>query len=170
MFTRQRALKRGLVAVMAGILLAAVQAAVTPQSAVAAIRYNYLANQQYGDYLNGSLSGDVTTTSYTGFGAQWWDFSNKGNGNYVIYNAHESGRALTQYLETGDVRTHSIDPRWAAHSEQWWLADGPGGTWYIHNRGNDKCLTAKGRGNVVRAEPCRTGDRSQLWYQTGWTG
>ncbi|MFC9331188.1 hypothetical protein [Kitasatospora sp. NPDC057015] len=163
-----KTVRRVAIGVAAGLALTLAPAMTTPASA--AVTFRYLANQQYGDYLTGSLNGTVTTETYTGLGAQWWDFMNKGGGYYTLYNAHEPSKLLAEWLETWAVATRTANPTWAAHTEQWWVAYGPNGTIYIHNRGNNNCLTAKGRGNAVRAEPCRTGDRSQLWYQTSWTG
>ncbi|MFC5724560.1 RICIN domain-containing protein [Streptomyces gamaensis] len=82
------------------------------------------------------------------------DFMYRNLGSQLVLDKDGNGTGVLQWDFTD------------ANNQDWIFANASGGAEgevQIKNGANDGCLTNKGRGKQVNTEPCRDGDRNQVW-------
>lgn len=131
-----------------------------PAVAVRSTADNTVLDVQYGSKDKGTK---VVTWDYTDGDNQRWqlmrhawdnDFMYRNLGSQLVLDKDGAGTGVLQWEFTD------------ANNQDWVFADAPGGRKgevRIKNGAGNDCLTNKGRGNQVDTEPCRDGDRNQVW-------
>ncbi|MFI5617764.1 phosphatidylinositol-specific phospholipase C domain-containing protein [Streptomyces sp. NPDC051567] len=102
----------------------------------------------------------VNTWDYHGGANQRWQMYRRGQENRFVFRNIGSTLVLDKDDATSTMQQYGYGGN---PNQEWVFRDAPGGAIQIRDGRTDRCLTNKGHGARMTAEPCRDGDRSQIW-------
>jgi beta-glucanase (GH16 family) len=105
----------------------------------------------------------VNAWDYSAGNNQRWQMYRKGSENRFVFRSIGSTLVLDKAISGNEMQQWGYG---GGANQQWVFADAPGGSQgqiQIKSGQDNSCLTNKGRGQQMRTESCRTGDRNQMW-------
>lgn len=105
----------------------------------------------------------VNAWDYNKANNQRWQMYRQGTENRFVFRSIGSTLVLDKSISGNDMQQYGYG---GGSNQQWNFVDAPGGSQgqiQIKSGQDSSCLTNKGRGQQLRTESCRNGDKNQMW-------